>query len=175
MWAKVPCDFLFSGARAMSCLWAGYEKFHLCAIATLLPLSSLSSSLFVISLSFYSSGLLWVKMKMRRKIYSKCIYDVSGKRRKSICGQVKFPFWKHQRWVLRSRGGRAMEGQSTWWQKNQFLFQMLKQQTWVFVASDGLLKFYIFHNWLNFFLWTNKKTFQNVNWNTVVYFLSLWK
>jgi hypothetical protein len=130
MWGKVPCDFLFSDARAMSCVFGGVWELYV------LSPPPTSHSLFPLLLLVSLFGFrVVVGEKKRRKSILVC--DVSGKRRKihlwsswiSILENINVGCWS-----LRSGsvGGRR---------KNQFLFQMLKQQTWVSSSFDGLFKF----------------------------------
>jgi hypothetical protein len=81
---------------------------------------------------------------------------------KSICGQVGFSILKNITegcWSQRGVDGGSCRVCVVLRKKNQFSFQMLKQQTWVVVA-DGFFKFSFSHFLLSSFRsiieWTNK-------------------
>lgn len=115
VWGKVPCDFLFSGARATSCFSFICCDFH---PLTIHPSPTLLASLLALrsfvrlSLVLFSPLLLlrvwvnlWVKGEWGEKsILAKSSYKspLDGKRRKEKPFVVKldFHFEKHQVWVL---------------------------------------------------------------------------
>lgn len=114
MWGKVPCDFLFSGARATSCFPSMFSVFsyHPPSHIFLLLYSSPYSLFFLVSYFLSSSDFLSSFFFTLHENVSG-VGDIVGGRgktyfsnknnekqwvwreeRKPICGQVGFPFWK---------------------------------------------------------------------------------